>query len=479
MNLELLISKYLDSQLSDKEDHLLRSLIKEDEVAKQKFYSAVNIHMAFKEDAQSIEPPKDVVRDTEDKVMMKIMSQPTPVVHTMPTWKKASNLALAATFFLIFTIFNISDLQFGNDSGDIFAIDQETSAAQATVPMQALYSLLANTNAPEYQEAQEVSVQRNSSIAQIRENNVEETIETTNTNLESNSSSFALDDEASNEVNNTTIEEEPTEPATIITNESTEDEELAGIFEIEVPVESAPAVVPAPVIASFNNNVVGSTVASAPSANIRTTSNYSSFPSTYNNYERFGTKDLKVSLTSFFGTDIVRGAMDGIKETSVSHFSQSIGYSQDEVNRFGLEFGFSDYIFQNQNYGRVPLGSEIPLPNGGGGPNKIDPIRNENDQTFTVNYDDQKKVYFGSFFYERSILKNEDFSLDGRLSLGMSGDGPIGMTRFFGTYNIFSGFSVTLGLEGRLFNMKLPRGTQIEEHYRGSVSMIYGVQFIL
>jgi hypothetical protein len=510
MNLELLISKYLDGQLSDKEDHLLRSMIKEDDVAKQKFYSAVNIHMAFKEDAGAIEPPKDLVRDTEDKVMMKIMAQATPVVHQIPRWKKASTLAFAASFLLIFTIFDISDIQFGQGNND-FAAEQENYQAQATVPMQALYSLLANTRAPKYDEVESGNQSAgtlqfaDANLAEANlESNVNETIET---NLESNSISnntiLALNtsDEVIDE-NPLNLDEELiiTTSNLIVSNEEESQEEIiSATEEVTNSLEDTQAlasdeetdeaeetddsdkrnipVVSSPTASNLQSNSIVSSDIETAKNNIPFNSNFSTFP-TFNNFGTYSPKNLSVSLTSFFGTDVARFGMGDVDNATVTHFSQSIGYSSDLVNRYGIEVGYSDYIYQSENYGVVPLGMDAPSPMGGG-PEKVDPVRPESSNLFAIPKNEGKKVFFGSFFYERSIIKNETYTLDGRVTLGMSKDGAIGITRLFGSYNVFEGIALTFGLEGRLFNMKLSKGTYIEEQYRGSVSMIYGIQFIL
>src|SRR5690606_24961107 len=74
MNIDNLISKYLDGELSEAEDLKLRNIITSNDKARDIFNSYIDLHIAAKEDAKSIQTPADLKSDTEDLVLMNIMN---------------------------------------------------------------------------------------------------------------------------------------------------------------------------------------------------------------------------------------------------------------------------------------------------------------------------------------------------------------------------------------------------------------------
>jgi anti-sigma factor RsiW len=75
MNLEKLISKYLDGELSYQEDIELREILANDPEAKATFEEYVEMDYILKKDAQDTSLPKDLKDSVEDQVLMRIMSQ--------------------------------------------------------------------------------------------------------------------------------------------------------------------------------------------------------------------------------------------------------------------------------------------------------------------------------------------------------------------------------------------------------------------
>ena len=68
MNIDSLISKYLDGELTESEDLQLRNIISSNEKARDIFNTYIDLHIAAKEDAKSITTPEDLVSSTEDIV---------------------------------------------------------------------------------------------------------------------------------------------------------------------------------------------------------------------------------------------------------------------------------------------------------------------------------------------------------------------------------------------------------------------------
>ena len=75
MKLDDLISKYLDGELSYDDDIKLRQMLKDNPDAKADFDAAVLINATIREDASMIKTPSDLLANTEDLVLMRILAE--------------------------------------------------------------------------------------------------------------------------------------------------------------------------------------------------------------------------------------------------------------------------------------------------------------------------------------------------------------------------------------------------------------------
>ena len=78
MRLEVLITKYLDGELTAVEDRELRQLLSQNPEAKNAFDLSVSLHHALRKDAHLTVPSPQLVRETEERVLMSILNNPVP-----------------------------------------------------------------------------------------------------------------------------------------------------------------------------------------------------------------------------------------------------------------------------------------------------------------------------------------------------------------------------------------------------------------
>jgi hypothetical protein len=119
MNTEKLISKYLDGNLTNEEDAILRFAINNDLKAKNAFEQSVHIFSIMKKDAQDIRVPKKLLSNTEDIIMMKYINIANQNIKSVPVkrnYKFAYNLIAASVCFLFLNLFFIADLEYNPNS---------------------------------------------------------------------------------------------------------------------------------------------------------------------------------------------------------------------------------------------------------------------------------------------------------------------------------------------------------------------------
>ncbi|MGA2296093.1 MAG: hypothetical protein ABSG15_00915 [FCB group bacterium] len=193
-----------------------------------------------------------------------------------------------------------------------------------------------------------------------------------------------------------------------------------------------------------------------------------------NGVDMFSSKD-EIHVSSFFGTDFVRSGIATDSKVPVSHFSQSIAYAVNTKERLGVEVGYTEYGYNENVIFKKPVGlnSEHVLVvnivnNPGSGPNDM--------IDYPASISRKMEMFWGSAFYERSLIEIKSFSIDGRLGVGASSDGPLGYGRLYATYELFSGFSLSMGTEGRVFVAQMPISALSGNSVKGTGSLIYGIQ---
>lgn len=473
MSTDKLILKYIDGELTESEDAQLRQILSEDYSSKINFDTDVLVHLTLKEDAESITPPKDLLTRTEDKVLMKILaSQPIVGDTILPKRRKYVFAGLVAALFLL-TFFRIDDLLLTSNHHDIKSalmsyretIDNEFSDSQ-------------NSNILVDNEFAVLAPKENSLNRRIKKNISSPALMiasssgsgyTINKNDEKMDVAFVM---PITEVNNSVSLQKNSDIQ--IDTESLENPRTANL---------------APIISGSNSNAViiadNKTVTqyepiirnSINNTNITNLNNESSVFLSINPGNFYGNSS-NVQMTSFFGTDLVNGGFKPNTKTLITQLSQSISYSINEKQRFGIELGYSQYSFDDIRIGRIPTKIEkseystggdkilVPIPSGNGS----DYIE------FPYKVVVSKQIFWGAAFFEQSLFDLDRFNLTGRIGAGFTSDGPLGMTRIFGKYQLLDWLSVTAGADCRLFVSKLPLLNNNEAGLRSSLSLIYGFQ---
>ena len=166
MNLNDLISDYIDGELDQKGDNLLRSLMSEDEKARSEFDDAVLVHMACKEDADAIDAPKELIRETEEKILMKFIgAQP---VSTDTVYKKVYRSKAVSVFVVLFFLIGVARIHdlYVRQAPDMFAIMDDIESGLNT---QMIYYI--DKDMPEQADSRTVETKKANAHKRVRVNN--------------------------------------------------------------------------------------------------------------------------------------------------------------------------------------------------------------------------------------------------------------------------------------------------------------------
>lgn len=441
MNLDFLISKYIDGDLSEHEDRTLREMLKDNDLARSQFETSVDIHLHMKEDAGNIRVPEKLLSSTEDAVLMKILNEQSedstsvvsPVRESYAQNYSRYLAAAVVVFFMFTSVINMYEFDFPNPF-----LSENQSQVQT------------NKTVPNVSSTKVVETEDNYTVASIGE-------ETHN----SKSSNVAISGSQPNTLNDLNI--------------TTNNEVFASQLED---------------IDTFTNNEVilqksnnGNTLTHSNTFNAMQKTPYSG-----NNYETNinylnSNFTLQTNLNEFFNfsrifittnsaSDFSRIGFDPKDENFISHYSYSLGYSLDETSKFGIEAGYSMYTYQynvNLNRGNnidVVAGSvEAPIDDTGGFLPPTVPIERET------------SIFWGAVFYERNLYNYNRFSVDARLGFGANSFGLLSYTRLSAKYQLFDFLRVNVGLDNRTF--KSNPNMQLNNGFLNSTSVIYGLELEL
>ncbi len=475
MNLDELISNYLDGELLEEEDRMLRSELSSNPLAKEEFDEAVFISSALREDAVSIEPSGEFILETEEKILMKILSTypvSTDTVYIKPkSYRKYFAAAMVAV--MLFGIFRISDnltLTGNHDainstfSSYVSGLDEEMMTHTYIVPKEEGVGRNVNHRVRQAKQERRMIAASLSPKGQAAVNAGNET-------------DLVADNSAGT------------------SNDAMKDNsENGGVNSLQVPANINPAhgtdaitiIEPGEVTAGngFDKmNLYGQqsmnlkqAIGNYPVNNIPTLGNSPIFMNSILKY------DPNVTLSSFLGTELLKDGQDEKGKTVINHISQSFGYSITDNDRIGFEFGYTEYQI-SETVGTESAVSSV----------KTAKVKSSRIQANTEGFnstlgcssyikepfvsDYSKQLYWGAAFYERSIVRTNGLDLNFRLGLGSSSDGALGFGKIYARYNLFTGLYLTCGSEGRLFMSKFSRSEKTNELQK-SLSIIYGLQFV-
>ncbi|MFH1051656.1 MAG: hypothetical protein V1779_12110 [bacterium] len=505
MNLEELISKYLDGEMSVEEDELLRESLSADAMARLKFDSAVNLHLAMKEDAESIFPPDELLAQTEDMILMKIFAKaPESRKRRAAVWSYVPMLAAAIAFFLFVSVFEISDvnqliidnsqLTIGNladskqqkaDGNQLIidnsqlTIDNNKLKTQNSKPATDYGQRITGNREPLSEnnviagstggKSGEAGVSGSYFVVNapvspvgVSQPDVSEEL-SMNGQLITDNGQPAIDNGQPATDNGEPITDNG-QPAIDNGQPATDNgQRIAGNGKPVMDALSLTAlkIENAEVHLLSSNEVIPNKIDIAPfvlKMEIPITNDFT------------GVSDVQVA--SFFGSDFARGGIH-VNDAVISHFSQSVAYAVNENERFGVEVGYTQYSFIDR--GTVNVEHKI------GGVSGVEAY--EGGYDFSIGYpqdlalNSDKQLLWASAFYENTFFKADGLSLVGRLGFGGTSDGPLGYSRLFAQYSVFNGFYLTFGAEGRMFSAEFSKFIENEDKLKTTASLIYGIQF--
>ncbi|HRP02574.1 MAG TPA: hypothetical protein PLE30_08005 [Candidatus Kapabacteria bacterium] len=434
MNLDVLISKYIDGELSVAEDETLRRLLKEDPIAKEEFDSFLELHLAMINDADSIMLPASVKRETEDKIMMNILKDIPNIKPIKKPYNTYYRVASLAIFFLFIALFQTSDQffyisEFSADDSQLLE-DNTTNNKKTTANI--VGKTIKNTN--NY---------KNRTII------IKNTADVANTNT---IAPINADNDYSNLANatNTIVSQQaPTTPEQRVTSFdnllSHNGNDNNSIYGNGYNTNSNKIQVINSHISSINHNALN---------------DFSGFL----NYA-----DSEINLTTTMSYDFARNGFNTYDNTAIKNYSQSISYSIDKDIRVGIEFGLSEFDYPNTKFIKVRSSN-----NSNAMVEVLDP--NSGDYILVpIQVKETEKNYWGTIFYEQNLFNYNNFAIDGRVGLGGNSDGMVAMSRVVAKYNLLYNLYLSAGAEARSFNYNLPL-----KNTKGTInnlSFVWGIYF--
>ncbi len=419
MSLDNLISKYLDGELNQEEDTLLRHHLANDKEAKEEFDIAIELHHAMQKDAKSIKAPVDVLSETEDRIMMYIINDSKANVLNLPKAKKSKlnykYISAAALILFMFAIGKISDYQLGIpaeyaqsyhdeyrsvDKGqafiqsDNFNTNSDEELLVLEVPKEYKYTKIEKSDIESFNN--DIATE---GISYSNENIVSQEIFPENKDfkiLQSEFDDFAWNDQSNNSYN---------AMSNSLLNTKKYDEPMM------------PSILPNPAGGSDFN---------------------------YYDDMQYQMTTNNVNVSFFSSSDYYNSGFNKKANSAISNYSLSISYTIADNLDFGIEFGKLAYLSE------IDVVVTIPKPSG----NQMIEVGNVPAE-YTIHKTKitlDNELFWVAAFAEHNLIPATDlswFNLSGRLGFGASNSGSIFYGRVRGKIELYSNLFLTVGTEMR------------------------------
>lgn len=464
MNLEDLISKYIDGELNNVEDKLLRETLASNELASQKLDASLYIHSLFFEDAETIQTPNFLYDNTEDLVLMRILAE-TENAKPKVLIPNYYSLAAAIALFFLISIFEIGDIAGLNSVfSENSSPDKSLKSDKVIVPE--------NNNLASINEKPEIEYKHNNEKNSFSSNNallaIKTETESKETWIENNDLNLAKNTED--------LESDGSIPNIFESNDVIESLSKERVTD-SVLLDSDADIKRTNTVSSLNSNVFNAYNSDPTIQNSRLplTNPLSDFSplGISNNFYDFGAiSQNSIDVMTLLSSEVLRAGFDGAKNISVSSFSQSIAYRIADKHYLGAEIGYTEYSYNEEVKVNVKLSQDYR--------SSIEAFNPSNDDILIehpFNYKRTKHLFWASAFYERSLLETDIFSLSGRIGAGASNDGFVGFGRAMAKYNVIGGLYLTVGAEGRVFSYETPSTfLTAGRSTKSTIAIIYGLQ---
>lgn len=435
MNIDNLISKYLDGDLSEAEDLKLRNIITSNDKARDIFNTYIDLHIVAKEDAKSIQTPSDLKSETEDKVLMTIMSAtaaPARVSRSLNIFNLfPKQLVSMVAVLLLISFTYTSDINFFRSSLPSY----DKAELLMNIPIIESRDVTSSSNNSQVNANQNVinSAPKSENIANILDNTNEESNQEVQELLVENENTFSLIESSSDDTDNIEVLANTEQKAINLNVEETDDK-----YNVALPTFSTQS-------DNTSNMQFG-----AINDRIRPTQNNLAI----NN----------IQITAFSSNPYTLYGFDEGANATMNSYSQAISISINTKTRVGLEVGFSDIAYRGETFTSTNI---LDLYGRETGQQLV--IRTERDKDFAL--------YWGQMFVQSELFKMDDFDLGMRLGFGLSSDGFNTNSKLLASYEIIDGIKLTAGTEFTYFTVSLPQVVNAYTDNYYSFAMLYGLQF--
>ncbi len=421
MSLDNLISKYLDGELNQEEDLLLRHYLTDDKAAKEDFDIAVELNHAMHKDANSIKAPADLLSETEDRIMMQIINDSKANVLDLPKVKKSKfninyrYVSAAAVLLFMFAIGKISDYQIGYPS----EYAQMNHSEYRSVDKE-IYGV-SNVDGIEDQEMLVMEIPKEQKFRSISSSTIDGSHSVIATSLFAGNNRGYSNQVLENKINDFNVADINISNFTFYNQESNQD----GYNALNGTLLSKK---------NYNEPKMPSILPATPGQG------------DFNYYD-----DLQYQLTSgnvnisfFAATDYSNSGYNKTSNSTITNYSLSISYAVEDNLDVGIELGNLAYLSKIDVVVRIPNPTPNQMIEVGSIPTEyIDLPR-------TINLDNQ--IFWLSAFTEHNIIPVTDnswFNLSARLGLGASNSGALFYGRVRGKLEIYNNLFLTVGTEMR------------------------------
>jgi hypothetical protein len=457
MNIDDLISQYIDGDLSEREDERLRSALSEDSDKKKEFDFAVNLHYAMKEDAKNIQIPSALVSDTQDRILMRIMNE-KPLIQKQIDRKKFAYRAIsAAAAVILFGFSMIKDLPEVRDT--------------YTANKLAKTELTANDKSSSSRSNDRINTQNGSEIKHSKAQR----------SVQYKSDLVAV-------VKNTGISSLVDKDAM----KALAPENGGKSADVSEPVLSINSDLPKSKSMNEAENRDETNFASSQSRNYFASKNQFALTAgddnkvspvfTNQNY-RFNSELLeslgesvntKIETNTYISSNIYNN-VSSKGATTLASLTQSIGVRLNENSAIGFEFGYMN--FQRFNTKDILVRDE----NGNLYSDNLN-TRNPGVPVPTIRvpftFKQDFRIFLGAMFYEFNALDAGFLKINTRLGIGGTKAGLINFGRLTAAFNIYNGITANIGVDAKLFQSELGLDNPRKD-WRHSFSIVYGLKFDL
>ncbi len=455
--LDILIEKYLDGNISKKDQTELNNLITNDKESKGSFQNADALKKLVKQDAQSIEYPEEFFSGVQDLILMKYLQEAPQEATIFVDLKNAypKQLYSYVRYAAVIVIFFLAS---------IISINEFMPFNTSKMPVKETVSNTVNNRSNSATEQNSIKNISQPNAINLATRDIKNTSYNTNKNQlnalplkadispkEISTPNIAID-----------IEDEETyvfEPTQLLN----QFEELSTLNDIEFDTEN------------INSETKINSFSALDRLRIQDNSilpidykdiNQLNFVSAYN----FGLEDFGLNKINFVAMASNGFASNGLQlsDNKISSYSQSISYNIDQKSVIGVELGLTEFSAK-------VLRDVVLVSQNTSGPD--DDFTGKDLIRVKIPLKQKTQLVWTTIFYERTIFQMKNTELAARVGLGLTNSDPVYIAKILGKQRIYKDLFLTLGVDTRYYKTSI-NGT-INGDFLSTFNIIYGLQYSL